>query len=139
GNLYKSGNRLLLAGECKEKMYFISGSDFGKTVVAALKTDNAVNIDYDVQGPEAYTADQAVQIFKDNYTKEKLKISKAPFAMLKMLAPFSTKINYGRHILEALNNYPEKFTSENTWKDLHKPVTTVKDYVSGLNSKANEN
>jgi uncharacterized protein YbjT (DUF2867 family) len=131
-NLYKSGSRLLLAGECKAKMYFIAGKDFGKTVAAALKTEQSVNKDYAVQGTEAYTADEAVAIFKKNYSKEKLKISKAPLFMLKMMAPFSTGINYGVHIIEALNNYPEKFESESTWKELHKPEISVADYVGML-------
>lgn len=131
-HLYLAGSKLMLAGESKHKMYFIAGKDYGKTVAKALMLDSAANKDYAVQGPEAYTADEAVKIFQQAYTKRRLKIMKAPLGMLKLFAPFSAKMNYGIHILEALNNYPEKFESETTWSELYKPQITVEEYVKAL-------
>ena len=41
-------------------------------------------------------------------------------------------MNYAYHICEALNKYPEKFESENTWNDLGKPSITLAEYVTSL-------
>jgi hypothetical protein len=54
---------------------------------------------------------------------------KAPVAMLRILGLVSRKMNYGAKIVEALNNYPERFESGETWARLGKPETTFKDYI----------
>jgi hypothetical protein len=85
-----------------------------------------------IQGAEAFTADEAVKTFRRNYKKEKLIISKAPLGMLKFFGNFSTKMDYGAHIIDALNNYPEEFRAEATWKELGKPEVTIKKYAEEL-------
>ncbi len=35
------------------------------------------------------------------------------------------------HIIEALNNYPEKFEAQSTWNELGKPSITLKDFAQG--------
>ena len=126
---YRRGNRILLAGESKHKMYFISASDYAEQVVRSYQQYTNENKEFIIQGPEAYTADEAAVIFQQNYTKEKLSISKAPLGLLKFLSNFSQSINYGAHIIEALNNYPEKFEAEKTWEALGKPTTLLKDFA----------
>jgi uncharacterized protein YbjT (DUF2867 family) len=126
---YKQGNKLMLAGESRFPMYFIAGEDYGKQVSRAFQLTEAANRDYDVQGLEAFTADEAARVFAENYTKEKLKISKAPLLVLKIAGLFNQKMNYGAKIVEALNNYEEKFTSETTWKELGKPTVTLAEYA----------
>jgi hypothetical protein len=37
-------------------------------------------------------------------------------------------MNYGYHILEALNNYPEKFEAEKTWQQLGSPKITLEEF-----------
>jgi len=37
-------------------------------------------------------------------------------------------MNYGYHILEALNNYPEKMEAETTWQQLGKPKITLGEF-----------
>jgi uncharacterized protein YbjT (DUF2867 family) len=128
---YRQGNKIMLAGEAKAKMYFISGSDYGKQVASAFKSQTAVNREYDVQGPEPFTAEEASREFVEHYKNEKLTISKAPLGLLKVFGLFSQKMDYVSHIIEALNNYPEKFTAESTWKDLGRPVITLKDFAAG--------
>ena len=49
--------------------------------------------------------------------------------MLKFMGLFSNKFIYGAKIVDALNNYPEKFESERTWEDLGKPETRFIDYI----------
>ncbi len=130
--MYKQGKMLMLSGKSVHPMYFISAVDYGKQVARAFSVLSSENKEYVVQGPEAYTADDAVKLFKANYKKEKLFISKAPLSMLKFFGNFNTKMNYGAHIIDALNNYPEKFDAEVTWKELGKPELTITKFAKKL-------
>lgn len=131
-NLYKQGNRMLLAGKSKEKMYFIAGSDYGRQVAKSFQIQTTKNKEYDIQGLESYTADEAVQNFVQHYRHAKLSISRAPLGVIKFAGNFSTKMSYAAHILEALNNYPEPFTAEPTWTELGKPHLTLQDFITKL-------
>ena len=125
---YRQGNNLALAGESKYKMYLIAGSDYGKQVVNSFQLNNG-NHEYAVQGQEGFTADEAAKFYVDNYSKQKVKILKAPVGMLKFMGLFSNKFIYGAKIVDALNNYPEKFESGRTWEELGKPETRFMDYI----------
>ena len=125
---YRQGNNLLMAGTSKHKMFLISGHDYGKQVVNALYLSDG-NKDYTVQGQEAFTATEAAKYFVENFNRYKLKIRYAPIGVLRFFGIFSTKLNYGAKIVEALNNYPEKFDAEKTWKELGVPETKFIDYI----------
>ena len=125
------GSRLMLAGKSEAPMWFISGKDYGKQVAWALKKAGHENQEYNIQGSEAFTFDQATKVFVENY-KSPVKTMRAPLAPLKFLGMFNQKMNYTYHICEALNKYPEKFESESTWNDLGKPTITLADYVASL-------
>lgn len=133
---YRQGNYIALAGTSKYKMYLISGSDYGKQVVKAFQLDNGNN-EYIVQGQDGYTADEAAKFYVSNYTKKKIKIMKAPLGLLRFFGKFTNKFNYGANIIEALNNYPEKFEAEKTWKDLGKPQTKFIDYIKDSEKNSN--
>jgi len=126
---YKQGNRMLLAGESRFPQYFIAAADYASQVVNAVRTSSAESREYVVQGPEPYTTDNAVTEFINHYSKAHLKTSRAPVALIKFLGTFSQKLDYGYHIIEALNNYPEKFEAENTWKDLGRPTITIREFA----------
>jgi uncharacterized protein YbjT (DUF2867 family) len=125
---YRQGNRIALAGDSKHPMYLIAGSDYGKQVVQAFRR-NEGNGEYVVQGKEAFTADQAAKLFAAHYKKSTIKVMKMPLGILKFLSLLSNKFSYGAHIVEALNEYPEKFESQQTWQDLGEPQTTFLDYI----------
>lgn len=126
---YVQGSKIMLAGESKFPMWFIAGSDYGKQVAKSFGILGEENREYAVQGLEAFTLDEAAKIFADNYQKQKLKISKAPVLPLKILGLFNRKMNYIAKIIEALNNYPEKFESEKTWEELGRPQVTLAEYA----------
>jgi hypothetical protein len=109
-------------------MYLISGADYGKQVVKAFELDNGNN-EYIVQGQEGFIADDAAKLFADNYKQAKIKVAKLPFGLLKFFGRLSKKFNYAANIVDALNNYPEKFEAEKTWQDLGKPQTKFIDYI----------
>jgi len=128
-HVYRKGNKILLAGESKHKMHFIAAVDFAKQVVTAFEKYDLQTKDFVIQGIEGFTADEAAKIFIEYYTKEKLVISKAPLGLLKLLGVFVQPLNYGSHIIEALNNYPEKFEAEETWQTLGKPEITLAQFA----------
>ncbi|HEY0655778.1 MAG TPA: NmrA family NAD(P)-binding protein [Chryseosolibacter sp.] len=130
---YRRGNSILLAGESKHKMYFIAAADFGKQVANSFERLRNENKEYDIQGLEAFTADEASLEFIKHYKKATLKISRAPLPLLRFIGKFVQRLNYAAHIIEAMNNYPEKFSAENTWRELGKPEITLKEFAE--NSK----
>ena len=65
-----------------------------------------------------YTNDEAASIFVRFYKKKNLKVQKAPLLYFCFLGRFSHKLFYFSRIVEAINNYPEKFQAELTWKEL---------------------
>jgi hypothetical protein len=109
-------------------MFLISGHDYGKQVVNALQLSDG-NKDYTVQGQEAFTAFEAAKYFIENFNRYKLKIRHVPIGVLRFFGIFSTTLNYGAKIVDALNNYPEKFEAEQTWKELGIPETKFIDYI----------
>lgn len=130
---YMQGSRLLIAGKSKYKQHFIASEDYASQVVKAVETNTGSdNKDYVIQGPESYLTDEALSIFKENYKKTKLSISSAPFSMLKLMGKLNQKMHYGSHIIDALNNYPEKFEAHNTWAELGKPQITLKQFASTI-------
>ena len=125
---YRQGNSINLAGTSKYPMYLIAGSDYGKQVVKAFENNNGNN-EYVVQGQEGFITDDAAKLFADNYKKAKIKVVKLPFGLLKFLGRLTKKFNYAANIVDALNNYPEKFEAEKTWQDLGKPQTKFIEYI----------
>ena len=125
------GTRIMLAGKSEAPMWFIAGKDYGVQVAWAMKKAGDTNQEYNVQGLEHFTSDEAAKVFIEN-VKSQIKIMRAPLAPLKYLGIFNQRMNYTYHICEALNKYPEKFESENTWNELGKPSTTLADYVASL-------
>lgn len=126
------GNKVAVLGNSLMPMWFIAAADYGKQVAASFALAGNENKEYSIQGPVAYTFGEANKIFMENYSKTKLKLMKAPIGIMKFLGLFSRKFNYAWHICEALNKYPEKFESEQSWKELGKPQTTLADYTKGL-------
>mgnify|MGYP003693967975 CR=1 FL=1 len=107
------------------------GKDYGVQVAWAMKKQVTQTRNIYVQGLEPFTSDEAAKVFIEN-AKSKIKIMRAPLAPLKYLGIFNQRMNYAYHICEALNKYPEKFESENTWDDLGKPSTTLAEYIASL-------
>jgi hypothetical protein len=125
---YRQGNNLNLIGVSRYPMYLISGSDYGKQVVKTFEIATG-NTEYVVQGQEGFKFNEAAKLFVENYTKEPIKIAKIPRFIFVILGKFSPRLNYAINIVDALNNYPEKFEAEKTWQDLGVPQTKFIDYI----------
>ena len=120
----------MMLGDSVAPMWFIAAEDFAKQVAIALQFNG--NKEYVIQGLEPFTFDEAAKVMTGNSKKKKLKIIKAPIGLIRFFGKFNARMNYGARICEALNKYPEKFESEETWKELGKPVISLKDFASTL-------
>jgi hypothetical protein len=125
----KQGNKIMLAGTSRFPAWFIAGDDYGAQVARAFALDSAACRDFPVQGPEPLLIEKAAEEFVRLYAGEKLQISRAPLWPLRLLSPFSSSMSNLWHIIEALNNYEERFVSQATWDELGRPTTTIADFA----------
>jgi len=124
------GNKIASLGRSVAPMWFIAAADYAKQVSRSFQQPGNDNREYAIQGPAAYTFEEANRIFITHYTKKKLGILKAPIWLMKFLGLFANQYNYAWHICEALNKYPEKFESQLTWDELGQPATTLAAYAA---------
>ncbi len=129
---YMQGSRLLIAGKSLHPQHFIASADYARQVVNAAAKNYDGNKEFIVQGPDAHLTEVALDIFRSNYKKKKLSISSAPMFMLKLAGRFNTRMNYGAHIIEALNHYPEKFEAQDTWSELGEPIVSIEGFAGTI-------
>jgi len=125
----KKGDKIMLSGTSKHRMHYIAGSDYGSQVARAFALLGDENREYAIQGPQALNADEAAAVFVANYTKDKLRVSKAPMPLLQAMGMFDQKVEYASKIIHALNNYPEQFQAHRAWKELGKPPTSLAEFA----------
>jgi hypothetical protein len=124
------GNKLMMLGQSRQKMWFISAVDYARQVARSFKDIGGESRDYIIQGPEGYTWDEANRIYISHYKRTKLKVLKAPIGVMKILGTFNAKFDYAWHICEALNKYPEQFRAEQTWLELGRPEKSLAAFAS---------
>lgn len=126
------GKKIAAMGKSLMPMWFIAADDYAKQVTRSFAILKDESKEYNVQGQDPYTFDQATKIFIDNYQKAKLSVLRMPFGLAKFIGTFSQQLNYAWHICEALNKYPEKFESQQTWDELGKPSIRLADFAKDL-------
>lgn len=126
---FRQGRRLVLIGTSRHPMYFIAGRDYGRQVARSFEIDAGASHEYVVQGPEAYRTEAAAETFAAHYTAADLRITHVPLGLVKALGWFSRQADYGAHIVEAINHYPETFQAQATWDALGAPTTTLADFA----------
>lgn len=129
----KQGSLIALGGKSEYPMYYVAAEDYARQVAKSFEVlKENESQDFVIQGLEAFTQEEAAQTFIRHYKKEKLRTMWAPMFVMKLMGKFSQKFDYGYHIVEALNKYPEKFDAQPTWDLLGKPSITLKDFAEGL-------
>lgn len=131
---YRMGNKILLSGKSKHKMYFVAAADYGRQVAQTFGHADGRSREYVIQGPDGFTADEAAEVYIRHNPNKSLRISRAPLGLLKFIGKFVQSVNYGYHIIEALNNYSEKFEASQTWTELGKPQITLQEFAAGKTS-----
>jgi len=125
---FKCGNTLMVVGNSNYPNHWISVGDFGKQVARSFEIDEE-NREYVIQGPEAYSMEEAFEIFVRNYKTENLKIKKMPLGLLKYIGKFSIKIDQEAKMADCLNNFPEKFEGREAWDRLGEPAVTIEEFA----------
>ena len=133
---FLQGRRLVLIGASQHPMYFIAGRDYGQQVARSFEVSDNESREYVVQGPEAYHTEEAARVFAAHYTAADLRISRVPLGLVKFVGWFSQQADYGAHIVEAINHYPETFQAQATWDELGAPTTTIADFARQASADA---
>ena len=124
--IQRMGPLVLVLGQSEVKLWFVSARDYGRQLVRALQiAQPGQPQEYVIQGPEAETQLAAAQRLAAVYTPTRLRVVEMPLSMLRVGRLLSQQADYGVHIAEALNGYPEQFEAERTWADLGKPTITI--------------
>lgn len=126
------GNRVLLAGDQVTESWWIGAWDYGMQVANAFRIDcdHMENCEYSIQGPEPFNMEAAVDEFIRHHPNPKLKKSKAPLSVFRLLKSFSATIDFQYHILNAINHYDERFQSDETWETLGKPEQRLAEWAA---------
>lgn len=124
----RKGDKVLLAGTSRAPMWFIAGDDYGRMVAKAFALPEGESGEFPVQGREPFTYDEAAAVFVKHHPG-KLRISKTPSFVIRLAGLVSPMMNRVWHIVHALNHYPERFQSEETWKRLGEPEITLAEYA----------
>jgi uncharacterized protein YbjT (DUF2867 family) len=124
----RQGNRIMLAGKSRAKMWFIAGDDYGRMVAKAMALPPGVSGEYIVQGPEGFTYDEAAKVYVES-SPEDLRVARMPLWPLRLASIFKPSMRDLVKILVALNNYPERFDSEKTWNELGRPQITLAEFA----------
>ncbi|MBO0951668.1 SDR family oxidoreductase [Fibrella forsythiae] len=128
----RMGPLVLVVGSSEVKPWFISAKNYGKQVARALQIAQAGQPqEYVIQGPEPVTQLTAAQRLAVSYTRSKLMVLEIPLAMLRFGQLVSQQADYGVHIAEALNSYPEQFEAERTWPHLGKTTLPINSFAAG--------
>lgn len=125
----RDGSKINVVGKSNVKLHYIAASDFAKQVSKAFSIDSDKSKTYSIQGAKAFKIDEAAELFVNNYSKEQLKVAKAPMGLLKFIGVFNPTLGYVTKLMEALNNHPDKFDAKETWEELGIPTMTIEDFA----------
>lgn len=122
------GKSLTLIGAPDNPFYWIAGADYGKQVVAALKSEQAQGKRYAIQGLEPLTMKEAALRFIQVYDPA-LKVSSIPLALVKLLGLFSDQMQFVGEAVDVLSKTTDEFVSRETWSELGQPQMKVEDFA----------
>ncbi|MBO0934192.1 SDR family oxidoreductase [Fibrella aquatilis] len=125
------GPLVLVLGQSAERPWFVAAHDYGRQVARALHIAQPGEAqEYVIQGPEAVDQLSAARRLVTSLPGPKRRVITMPMAFLALGRHFSQQADYGYHIGEALNRYPERFEAARTWADLGKPTMTIEAFAS---------
>jgi len=125
------GKNLTLIGNPANTFYWIAGEDYGKQVVAALKSKQAQGKSYAIQGLEPLTMKEAALRFVEAYNPI-LKVNSIPLTLVKMLGLFSAQMQFVGEAIDVLSKTKDEFVSQETWSDLGKPQMKIEDFAQSI-------
>jgi uncharacterized protein YbjT (DUF2867 family) len=130
-------NSLNLVGKSNAKLFWISANDYAKQVCKSFEILTDENREYYIQGPQSYTTEEALNIFRQFYGLKKLNIVRIPIFSLFLMSRFSSRLNYAFKLIQAKNHYEEKFKAQFTWDELGRPTETIEQFTLRIASEPN--
>ncbi len=116
-------------GKHQNPIWWVSGVDYAKTVVAAIKnTPISHHKTYTVQGPEPIRIPDAIKKFNKLAHTGKLSLS-LPLSALSIPALFSQDYYFNKQIMNYYDKRKEIFESQATSKELHTPTITIEQFA----------
>lgn len=128
-NTQLAGPFILVAGQARHPMHWVSARDYGRQVAAALRRPEAAGREYVVQGPQALTTLEAAREVARHHGR-RLRVAYAPLGLIQLFGRVVPRLSYGAHIIEALNEMPEPFQAEKTWQELGPATETLRDFAA---------
>ncbi|MEM9435738.1 MAG: NAD(P)H-binding protein [Pseudomonadota bacterium] len=123
---FQRGTSVTYIGTPRETAWWIAADDVGQMLKAHLNRSMEDVYDIPMQGPESLTTQEAAE----RYAKAAgLKVSRAPYALMRTLGFFVRELGYVASISQAMNDAPEPFQSEETWARLGPAKTSVEDFA----------
>lgn len=117
-------------GNKNSSIHWLAGEDYAKTVVAVLKqSDISTNKIFTVQGPEAIGLSAALKQFNEESKSGNITLG-LPVNILKIGYYLSSVGRFNYEIMNFYDKRREIFESEETWKVLHKPTISLKDFAA---------
>lgn len=129
-NQYQFGNLLINLGQPRYPLHWIASRDYAAQVVAAYVLGTEESDEFVVQGPEAIPVQDALARYAAASPKGKLLLINLPIWPAQLAGRFISIADYGAQVIEAINNYPERFAATHTWKVLGKPTTTLEEFAA---------
>ena len=127
--LFMMGRSLVVPRTPEVPLHWIAADDYARQVAAALRSEQAANRIYTVQGPEPLTFSQAITRFAAAHPRRP-KVRTLPPGVLPVLGLLSAQVRYLRELLDFTFKWNTGFCSQATWDDLGKPTMTIEDYVA---------
>jgi len=134
---FMTANSLNLVGKSNVKLFWISANDYAKQVCKSFQILTDENREYYIQGPQSYTTEEALNIFRQFYSLKKLNIVRIPIFSLFLLSRFSSRLNYAYKLIQAKNHYDEKFKAQFTWDELGRPKETIEEFTLRISTNQN--
>jgi uncharacterized protein YbjT (DUF2867 family) len=125
-----AGPFILVAGQARHPMHWVSAADYARQVVAALRWPEAAGREYVVQGPEALMTLEAARQVAQHHGHRRLRVAYALLGLIRFFGRFAARMDYGAHLIEALNEMPEPFRAQATWQELGPAGETVRAFAA---------
>jgi uncharacterized protein YbjT (DUF2867 family) len=119
-------------GKHQNPIWWVSGVDYAKTVVAAVKNTNISNHKtYIVQGIEPTRIPDAIKKFNKLANTNKLSLS-LPLWVLSIPALLSQDYYFNKQVMNYYDRRKEIFESQTTHRELHTPTITIQQFAENF-------
>ncbi len=132
---YQRNNTYSVIGDTQHPIYFTNCYDFSLNIRNAIANSEAFYKEFPIQGKEGVKHDEAAKSFLEVYS-ENSKVKALPVWIISIMALFSPKMKFLKHMSDYFSKSKETFIAEEceTYKVLGNPTLKLLDYAKKLKS-----